>query len=222
MKYHKISCIILIIVLLTGCKNLSDNRKALPTVKEATQANSIELNKIKTSKSEEKKQNIEKPEIINQYAIIHYVGLEEGAKYKKEVFSNELVRINSDKNKSDKLNVISLLHTQDRYSFLFLNFLNKFNKLNCESMITSEAKELAEKILMVKDKKITVIAYEGENFYLTGALLYIKKNYENLDNFDITICAIDSPIDIKNYTKEFKNIKYNYFKIDKNKLILES
>ena len=77
-------------------------------------------------------------------------------------------------------------------------------KGNPESLINSHAIELAGKILLVKDEKIAVITSEQENLYLTGALLYIKKTYPDFNKLDINIYSIDSPINIGEYTKDYK------------------
>lgn len=217
MKIYKIACLILGTALLcSSCTSFPENKKS--TTK-TTKSTPPKITKPKTSKAGEKKkpETVEVIEKSEQYAIIHYVGMEEAAAHKKELFGQELSRINSSKKESDKVDVISLLHTQDKYSLMFSNFLNKFNKFkyenNAETMITSEAEELAGKILLMKEKKISIITYGAENFYLGGALVYIKKNHSNLDNFNITVCAINSPIAIENYAKEFKNIRYNYYTV---------
>ena len=222
MRIYKIACLILGTALLcSSCTSFPESKKS--TAK-TTKSVPPKISKPKTSKArEEKKPEI--PEVIEkseQYAIIHYVGMEEAAAYKKELFGQELSRINSSKKESDKVDVISLLHTQDKYSLMFSSFLNKFNKYkyesNAEAMITSEAEELAGKILLMREKKISIITYGSENFYLGGALVYLKKNYTNLDNFNITVCAVNSPITIENYTKEFKNVRYNYYTVKNNML----
>ena len=88
-------------------------------------------------------------------------------------------KINSKIKKDDKVKVISLLSNDDQYSSQFQNLWNRFLTINLkgnpDSLINSHAIELAGKILLVKDEKITVITSEQENLYLTGALLYIKK-----------------------------------------------
>ncbi|WP_261791819.1 hypothetical protein [Fusobacterium varium] len=108
-----------------------------------------------------------------------------------------------------------MIHTLLNFKIYGINNI----KGNPDSLINSQAMELAGKILLVKDEKITVIASEQENLYLTGALLYIKKNYPDFNKLDINIYAIESPISIGEYTKEYKKLHFKYYKIQDDKLI---
>lgn len=215
MNYFKAICLISVFFLSTGCDN--------PYVKNKTPAANITQKTI-PSKSTTKKTTKEKPAVkTTDYAVIHYISNTKYSKLKNELLADEMYKINSKVKKDDKVKVISLLSNDDTYSSQFQNLWNKFLALNIkgnpDSLINSQAMELAGKILLVKDEKITVIASEQENLYLTGALLYIKKNYPDFNKLDINIYAIESPISIGEYTKEYKKLHFKYYKIQDDKLI---
>ena len=86
-------------------------------------------------------------------------------------------------------------------------FSNENAKIGGDRMTSDFMKEL-----LSKDEKITVITSEQENLYLTGALLYIKKTYPDFNKLNIDIYSIESPFSIGEYTKEYKNLHFKYYK----------
>lgn len=214
MKYFKNICLISAFFLLISCDS--------PYIKDKTpRTNTTQKNvPSKVVKTPAKEKPITK---TTDYAVIHYISNAKYAKLKNELLADEMDKINSKIKKDDKVKVISLLSNDDKYSSQFQNFWNRVLTLNLkgnpESLINSHAIELAGKILLVKDEKIAVITSEQENLYLTGALLYIKKTYPDFNKLDINIYSIDSPINIGEYTKDYKNLHFKYYKIQEDQLI---
>ena len=216
MKCFKSICVISAVFFLISCNK--------PYVKNKTPKTTVTKKTIpsKTTKKPAKEKPITK---TTDYAVIHYVNNNKYTELKNELLADEMDKINSKIRKDDKVKVISLLSTDDKYSSQFQNLWNKFFTLNLkgnpDSLINSQAVELAGKILLVKDEKISVITSEQENLYLAGALLYIKKTYPDYDKLNIDIYSIESPFNIGEYTKEYKNLHFKYYKIQEDKLIEE-
>lgn len=214
MKYFKSICLISAFCILTGCDS--------PYIIDKTPRNTTAAKTIpsKTAKKPVKEKTITK---TTDYAVIHYINNTKYTNLKNELLAGEMDKINSKVKKDDKVKVISLLSNDDQYSSQFQNLWNRFLAINLkgnpDSLINSHAIELAGKILLVKDEKITVITSEQENLYLTGALLYIKKTYPDFNKLNIDIYSIESPFSIGEYTKEYKNLHFKYYKIQGNKLI---
>lgn len=214
MKYLSNLCLISAFFLLISCEN--------SYVKDKTPVNNTPQKTIpsKVIKKPTKEKNIFKP---NDYAVIHYINNTRYTKLKNDLLADEMNKINSKIKEHNKVKVISLLSNDDKYSSQFENFWNRVLTLklkgNPDSLINSHAIELAGKILLVKDEKISVITSEQENLYLTGALLHLKKTYPDFNKLYIDIYSIESPINIGEYTKEFKNLHFKYFKIKGDQLI---
>lgn len=214
MKYFKNICLISASFLLISCNNSYIQNKTPKTNTPPKTVPSKVVNKTPKEKPITK---------TTDYAVIHYISNAKNSNLKNELLANEMDKINSKIKRDDKVKVISLLSNDDQYSSQFQNFWNKFLTLNLkgnpDSFINSQAVELAGKILLVKDEKISIIASEQENLYLTGALLYIKKTYPDFNKLDINIYSIDSPLNIKEYTKGYKNLHFKYYKIQEDQLM---